>query len=230
LCCVVSLAGCSKPEEKKPPEFLIKTSSITITSSEFFEELDLKKTAYPYNINENPAEYNEMVIHLVEMLSEEIVLLSAAAAKGVVVTDQEAQSAEKEFKKDYPEESFDQILLNNAISYSLWKKRFKKNMIIDKLIDQELRGKIEITSRDIVEFYKKHNLEDTGKTDNKASVLKKIENEKELISQLRIQKTQDNYGEWIKQLWSSHAVEINKEKLKTFLIDIEKSEGNKSEK
>ena len=167
-----------------------------------------------------------MVIHLVKMLSDEIILLSAAADKGVIVTDQDVQSAEDDFKKDYPEDSFDQILLKNAISYSFWKKRFKKNMIIDKLIDQELKQKIEITSRDIVEFYKKYHRADAQNTENEAGGLKKNETEKVLINRLRLQKTQDHYDEWIQQLGNDYPVEINKKELKTFLIDIEKTKGS----
>lgn len=221
----VFLTACSKPEKEKPPEFLIKTTAMMISAEDFSEELDLKKAAYPYNISENPEEYNEMVIYLVKMLSEEIVLLNAAADKGITVTDQEVQSAEDELKKDYPENSFDQMLLENAISYSLWEKRFKKNMIIDKLIDQELRKKIEITSQDIVEFYKKNKDAQNHDPDNKT-----FENEKELVSRLRMQKAQDHYDEWMQQLEQNYPVEVNNEKLKTFLIDTEKSEGSKNEK
>ena len=226
----VSLTACSEPEKKTVPQYLIKTPLMIINSSDFSEELDLKKAAYPYNIHENPAEYNEMVIHLVKMLSEEIILLTAAADKDVIVTDQEIQLAEDEFKKDYPEDSFDQILLKNAISYSFWKKRFKKNMIMEKLIDQELKQKIKITSLDIVEFYKKHSMEDAHDPDDNALVLKKIDNEKELVSRLRMQKTQDQYDEWIQQLGNDYPVEINKEKLKAFLIDTEQNKGNENEK
>jgi hypothetical protein len=220
--------GCSEPEKEKIPQYLIKTPLMIITNSDFLEELDLKKAAYPFNIDENATEYNEMVIHLVKMLSEEIILLSAAADKEVIVTDQDVELAEEEFKKDYPEDSFDQILLKNAISYSFWKKRFKKNMIIDKLFDQELKQKIEITSRDIVEFYKNYHRADTRKTNNKAGSFKKDVTEKELLTRIRMQKTQDYYDEWIQLLENDYPVEINKEKLKNFLIDIEETKGSEN--
>jgi len=222
------LTGCSEPAKETASPYLIKTPVMVITRSDFLEELDLKKAAYPYNIDENPAEYNEMVIHLVKTLSEEIILLSAAPDKGVIVTDQDVALAEDEFKKDYPEDSFDQILLKNALSYSFWKKRFKKNMIIDKLIDQELKQKIEITSLDIVEFYKKYHRDDAQNTENETDGLKKNESEKELIDRIRSQKTQDNYDEWMQQLGNDYPVEINKEELKTFLIDLEKTQGSEN--
>jgi rubrerythrin len=223
------LFGCTEAPQEKDLDFLLKTPSMMITSREFSEELDLKRAAYPYNINENPTEYNEMVIHLATMLSEEIVLLSAAADKGVSVTDQEIQSAEDDVKEDYPDDSFDQMLLKNAISYSFWKNRFKKNMIMEKFIDQDLKKKIELTSQDIAAFYQK-NLADTQGADKIGLGLKKIEDEQELISRLRTQKTQNHYGEWISTLGKNYPVEINTEKLRTFLIDMEKSKERKNEK
>jgi len=202
---------------------------VSITHHDFSEELDLKRAAYPYNIKDNSTEYNKMVIHLVKMLTEEIVLLSAAQDIGVTVTEAELNAALDEFKKDYPEDSFEQILLKNAISYPLWLNRFKKNMIMDKLIDIELRRKIEITSQDIVAFYKQY--QETNVIDSKdnESVLNSIGNEKELVSQLRMHKTQEKYDRWIQKLGQDFPVQINKEKLKTFLINIEKDEEKKNE-
>jgi hypothetical protein len=198
-----------------------------ISVEDFSAELDLKRAAYPYNIDEDPAEYNEMVIRLVKMLSEEIVLLSAAQAMGITLTEQEIQSAEDEFKKDYPDDSFEQILLKNAISYSFWKKRFKKNLIVEKLIDQELRQKIEITSQDIIDFYKTYHKETALK--EKDGVLTEKKTEDELIASLKRQKTQDKYDDWMQTLKNENPVELNKEKLKTLLLDIEKSEASKNE-
>jgi hypothetical protein len=231
--CIPFLTGCSEQEKNSVTQFLIKTSFITVSSSDFLEELDLKKAAYPYNIKNNPDEYNEIIISLVKMLSEEIVLLSAAADKQIIVTDQDVLSAEKEFKKEYLEDSFDQILLENAISYSLWKKRFKKNMIMEKLIGQELKQKIRITPEDIVEFYNRHNIEskkELKNSKNSAVVLNKIDNEKELVKRLRMQKTEESYVKWIQDLYTAYPVEINKNLLKTFLIEINTDKDDKNDK
>ena len=229
ICCIIVLSGCGESEEKTVTQFLIRTSLITVSSLDFSEELDRKRAAYPYSIKENPVEYNDMVIHLVKTISHETVLLSAAADKKIIITDQEAAAAEKEFKKEYPEDSFDQILLEEAISYSLWKKRFKKNMIIEKLIDQELKEKIEITPRDIVEFYNNNFVTNQDLKDN-STVSNKIENERELVARLRIQKTQEKYNGWIQSLYNTYPVEINEDKLKSFLIDTKKNRKYKNEK
>ena len=221
--------GCGEPEKEKPMEFLLKSSRISVSESDFLDELDLKKTAYPYTLDKNPAEYNEIVIQLVNMLSEEILLLSAAADLGVTVTDAEVEAAEAEFKEDYPEHTFEAMLLEKAIPYPLWKKRFKKNLIMDRLIDQEIRHKIEITSEELVEFYGKYLEENQGPKNSNKELPQKMD-ETELVSVLRMQKTEKAYGEWIKALELKYPVEINKERLKSVLIDIEENEGNKNEK
>ncbi len=230
LCLALILFGCDGPEKGEDSAFLIKTASIIITSSDFIEELDLKRAAYPYDIDENPVRYNEMVIDLVRTLSREILLLTAAADKGIIVTDKEAGAAEDEFKKMYPGDSFKQVLIKNAISYPLWKKRFKENMIMDKLIDQELKQKIEINAQDLVEFYKKYQMSDIHNNSENTIGLNRIDNEKELVFRLRLQKSQEQYDEWIQNLSKDYPVQINNEKLKIFLMAIEKSEGNKNEK
>ena len=111
ICGALFLMGCSEPEQGTDSSFLIKTASIMITSVEFLEELDLKRAAYPYDIDENPEGYNKMVMDLVQMLSNEILLLSAASDKGVDVTMQEVQSAEEELRKDYLRTSKEQDLM-----------------------------------------------------------------------------------------------------------------------
>ena len=226
LCCL----SCSEPENEKPVVFILKTPLISLSESDFLDELDLKKAAYPYNISENPEEYNEMVIHLVNMLSEESLLLSAAVDHGVNITQIEVEAAEKEFKKDYPENSFEKMLLENAISYPLWKKRLKTNLIIDKLVDQEIRSKIEITSDEIVDFYRKYNMEETQDPKRKNREPKKTIDENELISVLRMQKTEDVYEAWLKELELKYPIEIDREKLRSLLIDIEGNGGSKNEK
>ncbi len=227
FCCLLS---CSEPENEKPVVFILKTPLISLSESDFADELDLKKAAYPYNISDNPEEYNEMVIHLVNMLSEESLLLSAAIDLGVNITQIEVEAAENEFKKDYPENGFEKMLLENAVSYPLWKKRLKTNLMIDKLVDQEIRSKIEVTSDEIVEFYRKYNMEETQGPKKKNKESKKTIDENELISVLRIQKTEDVYEAWLKELELKYPIEINWEKLRSLLIDIEGNGGSKNEK
>lgn len=218
---LMGLYACGQAPESPPTEYVLKTADVVITPEDFSEELDLKQSAYPYNLKDQPDAYNEMVIHLVKVLSEEIILLSEAAQKQVEVTDADVENAEMEFKKDYPEDSFDQMLLKNAISYAFWKERFRKNLIIDRLIDQELTQKIEISSSDIVNFYKQYETRIQSESAGPENQAVTFQDEKQLVSRLRRQKTQEHYEQWIQQLWEKYPVEINQDNLKKYLIDID---------
>ena len=216
---VMILIGCSENNVPVENDFLIKSSHILITENEFLDELDLKRSAYPYNIKESPEEYNQLVVSLVKMLVEETILLTAAAEKNITVNAAELEAAEAEFKKDYPEDSFEQLLLKNAIPYPFWLKRFKKQMIMEKLIQQELRNTIEIGPDDIIAFYQENQHAQNSKNAAGGSVIQKIENEKELVNRLKYKKTQELYDIWLQDLVKKHPVEINDKGIKAFLIE-----------
>ncbi|MDX2441645.1 MAG: hypothetical protein QNK40_13980 [Desulfobacterales bacterium] len=205
--------GCTEPPDTFAPDYLIKTGSITLLPVEFAEELDLKLSAYPYDYNKNPMEYNRLIFDLVSILSEESVLLAAAHDSKILVSDSELAAKESFYREDYPEDSFEQMLLENAISYPYWKKKIKDNLVIDKFIQQELKEKVEILSEDVVSFYNRHRLQEA------------VSDEKKLLSHLRNEKSQEFYNEWIMGLKKQYPVDINKKALARFLMKMENNKG-----
>ena len=206
-------SSCSNTKDQNKIEvYVLKSQDIFITSSQFTEELELRKASYTYNIKDNPSEYNNIVIQIAKDLSEEIVLLHTAREKGIIISDEDFIKAEQIFLKDYPDDTFKKMLLKNAVEYSFWKKRFKNRLIIDRLIQKELREKIVIKTEDVVKFYDKYKKE--GKQDL---------SENELIVQLREQKTEEKYFAWINKAITKYPVEINNEELKKFLIGLDKT-------
>lgn len=213
-------SGCSDAPEKGVSQYVIKAGSIMISSEEFTEELDLKLAAYPYDFKKNTIDYNQMVFDLVSIFSDECVLLSAAIDAGIQISDAELVEAEAFVREDYPEDSFDKMLLENAISYPYWKKRLNKNLIMDKFIQQALRDKIEILPEDVVSFYNRHVSQESEKEPSGV-----VSDENKLVLQLRLEKSQESYDGWITELKKQYPVEINKKALTLFLIDMEKSKG-----
>jgi hypothetical protein len=205
--------GCKDTPEIPVPDYLIKAGSIRILPEDFSVELDLKLAAYPYDFKKNSAEYNELIVDLISILSEESVLLAAAHDIGIQVSDSEVDSKEAFYREDYPEDSFEQMLLENAISYPYWKKTLKKNLIIDKYIQQELKNKTEILSEDVVLFYNRHVRQEIVSDENK------------LISQIRSEKSQEAYEEWIMGLKKQYPVDINKTALTLVLWEMENNKG-----
>jgi len=202
----LAAGGCKNTQETPEPEYVIKAGSNIVSPLEFAEARDLKLAAYPYTLKKNPEEYNQMIFDLVSVLSEESILLAAAFDAKIQVTRKELDTAISLHRKDYPEDSFEQMLLENAISYVCWEKSLKKNLIIDKFIQQELKDKIEILPGDVVSFYNRHI--------NQVIV----SDEKKLLAHLRMEKSQESYDGWIMALKKRYPVDINKVALTKFLI------------
>lgn len=111
------------------------------------------------------------------------------------------------------------------------KSGLKRDLIIEKLIHQELVEKIEITPQDIVSFYDELKSEartkkvDDSSDDAFTETKQNLYSETQLVSRLRMQKTQEKYDAWIQDLQNLYPLEINEEALKKFLIELENNKG-----
>ena len=216
---VISIGpGCTDQEKVEQEGCIIKAGAVEISRVDFARELEVKQANYPYDIKDRPSEYNALVLDLASDLSDEAVMLAAAAAKGIDVCADALDAAVADFKKDYPEDSFDQILLERAISYPIWKKRLKKDMVIQKLIVQDLVASQEIHPGDMIAFYDRF----AGQTGPQKNNNLKTMDEKDLVLRLRIEKSQDVFDAWLQGLQGSYPMHIDKRVLSSFLMNLEK--------
>ena len=209
-------SGCTDQKKVEEKGSIIKAGTVEISRADFARELEVKQANYPYDIKDSPSEYNAMVLDLVSDLSDEAVMLAAAAAKGIDVSDKALDAAIADFKKDYPEDSFDQMLLERAISYPVWKKRLKKDMVIQELIMQDLVASQEIYPEDMIAFYDRF----TGQTENQDNNSSAMMDEKDLVLKLRIEKSQEAFENWLQGLQATYPVHIDRLVLSTFLINV----------
>ncbi len=218
---IFQAAGCKAAPESVEPEFVIKSGRIVVDRDEFFDELDLKLLAYPYNIKDYPNDYNTMIMDLVTGLTEQCQLMNAARQKGIAVSDQEVDQAEKRLRQDYPDDSFEQMLLENAVSYRVWKEKLRKNLVIEKLVYTQLDEAITITPDDLVSYYKTLN---DGNPDGKNSGRPDEETQlkaqgEQLLTGLKREKRQVLYSEWIEQIKTAYPAQINEKEVTRFLLN-----------
>lgn len=202
------LPGCQEDKSLSvtTDDYILKSGSLVISDREFSEELELKRAAYTYEIQNNPEEYNTLVITLLDQLSEELVLRNAAKDKAIFVSEVEIQAAEDDVKADYPEDLFEKMLIENAVSHEIWRRRLKYRLLFDRLIQKELREKIEITSEEIVAYH--NQMKQSSEP---------AEDEVALVVNLRREKAEAGYPEWIKTLEKTYPVSINRLRVNTYL-------------
>jgi FKBP-type peptidyl-prolyl cis-trans isomerase (trigger factor) len=208
-----TLVGCSDFEHNQPnqiDEYFIKVGDRTITVADFNKAFEIAKNAYPHNRIQRPDVIREVRLRLIQQMTEEMILLERADELGITMTDSQVENALKDIKRDYPDNVFQEILLEYAIPYQSWKEGLKTRLLIEKLITQELGDKIEITQDDISKYYEEH-LKDDDTSPNVKAVSKDINDT--IIKLLRKEKMEKAYASWIKKLKNKYAIEINKKEL-----------------
>ncbi len=206
-------SGCNTPVEEQKEAQVLSVGAMGVTVSEFTRELDLKLSAYPYNIKDEQAEYNGIVMELISELSEQLVLVLAANEEGITVSQGELDAAEAAVRADYPEDSFEQMLLDNAVPYLFWKERLRKSLLMEKVIQLKVEDQLEISAVDIQTFY----LEQASKTED-GSANKMIQDEALMIRRLKMEKRQLEYQKYLAKLKQRIPVEINKTQVTRLLL------------
>jgi len=203
-----ALFGCSYFGENEDDIVLIRVGNRVTTVGDFKRTFEITKTAYPHSALQEESTYKEAQIRLLNQITEEMIILERAEELGIHISDTDLEKAVSKIKEDYPKDVFEEMLLENAVSYESWKERLRTRLVIQKTIAKEVESKIEITPDDISEYYKSRR-----KEENPNSNLGTIENESEelIVDELRRKKAEDKYHKWIKELQGTYTIEINNE-------------------
>ncbi len=202
------LAGCFDSGTTPADEYLLRVGNSALTLHEFNQVLEMDKAAYPYESLKDPVQLGEIKERLLLRMMEEMVLIERADELGIRVTHEAVEKAVADIKADYPEDTFEETLLERAVSYDAWERRLKNRLLMEKVIAREVGNAVEINARDLSAYYKKHG--------SGTPILKNGEtaapddSEERMLKALRRQKTEEAYGEWLKALIQTHPVEVNK--------------------
>lgn len=202
----VGLAGCSGPDSLPPQEaVLIRTEQQTITLAQFERAFEAARIAFSDDRSVDPQVIENARMRLLNQMTEEVIVDRRAGELGIGLDDTELETAIQEIKRDYPEDEFDQMLLESAIPYSLWKERLRVRLLMEKVIDRELAQSLNITAQDIETYYKTH-AEDFAIKDENAP---EIDLKRHIVEQLRREKVEAAYPQWMDGLRKRYRVEIN---------------------
>ena len=214
LICVLSivytLAGCADFESKSKDEYFLRVGDRVITVLDFNRAFEIAKAAYPHNAIQQPAVAREARLDLVNQMIEEMILQERAKELDIKITDAEVEKAVADIKLDYPDDVFDQVLLENAVPYNSWEEGIKKHLLIEKVVAKELDDQIEITPDDVSKYYEERYKNDMLKSDIK-DVPKEIN--ETIIKILRREKMEEAYKFWIMKLQRKYTIKINETQL-----------------
>jgi hypothetical protein len=197
--------------------FLIRVKNSQVTVGEFkryleFTDEDLSAEGV------NPESQQELLLRRLNQLTEELILKERAAELAITVSEEEIEKAVDDVKADYPEGTFEQALLENAVSYKIWRERLKSRLLMEKVIVEELENKVEITPEDISTYYQAHHTDGQGKVPEGEQNAGQGKSDAMIVRQLRKTKAEEAYKDWIKALQQAYKVEINWEEWKKLTL------------
>lgn len=202
------LSGCSNSGSGNDAVYLVRVGERAVTVVDFNKAFEIAKTAYPHNIIQNKEDYREAQIRLLNQMTEELILLERAMELNISVSDEEVEKSIAKIKEDYPDDQvFEQTLLEYAVSYKSWKKGLKTRLLMEKLVERELKDRIVITPDEIAKYYKGHYQGEqlTGGMSEGSKEIDAI-----IIQHLRRKKTEKAYKAWIEKLQKRYSIDINK--------------------
>lgn len=210
-----SLVGCSdygSDSHSVPSDnYLIRVEDRVVTTVAFNRALEIVKTAYSHNALQEPGSCREAKLRLLSQLIEEMIILERAKELNIGISDSELDEAVAQIKGDYDDNAFEQTLLEHAVSYHLWEKELGRRLLIEKVVERELKKHAVITPEDISNYYEKHHNghggESTlsGNPDKVDGDLNRI-----IVKQLRRKNVEEAYKPWIENLRKKYLIEINK--------------------
>lgn len=203
---VYAFFGCVESESNPDAEQLIRVKNRVLTVLEFNHAFEISKTAYSHNLRYEPQDYRNAQLRLLNELTIEMIILERGAELGLSISDEEVEKAVAEVKKDYPEDTFEKTLLEFAISFETWEDRLRNRLLLEKVINHELKDQIVITSEDIAKYYEENF---RAKAPDADSEMNMEDINKMIIEQLRRDKMEQAYQIWIKKLKQQYPIEIN---------------------
>jgi peptidyl-prolyl cis-trans isomerase SurA len=117
-----------------------------------------KQVQTQLNGAEQPAseEIQALKLQALNQLINDQILLEHAATANLSASDAEVDVKFNEFKSQYTEEKFQELLKEQKMTVDDLRAELRKNITIDKLVNKEITSKISVTDAEIKNFYEKN--------------------------------------------------------------------------
>jgi len=200
------LIACSNSSDPEVPAVLIQVNASVVTVDVYLGEVDEAAADILADVDAKTEVMANIRLRVLNQLTERLIVFERAKELGIEVNDQELDARVASIKVDYPKGEFEQVLLEQAVSYAEWKNDLRKRLLMQKVIDQELEPKIELSSEEISAYYEQHYAssemqpnQDTDTGDLENTILQHVRNKrKELL-----------YSDWLENLKRRYKVSVN---------------------
>ncbi|KQC06271.1 MAG: hypothetical protein APR62_08190 [Smithella sp. SDB] len=152
LCCFVfcfTIIACNN----KPYVATVNGSKINL--EDYKLQLDRRKRMMPGDFLNQPGYRKRFEEEVLDGMITEKIMFLRAQELNISVTDKELKEKIKEFKQDYGD-NFSGLLAKENIKYEQWKEDFRKEMLLQKLVQADVNAKIRVTDDEAEKYFNEH--------------------------------------------------------------------------
>lgn len=201
------LCGFACNQKSLDDDYLIRVGSSSISVADYMRAVEASsEESFQGEQTISPSSMHDLRVRVFNQLIDELIISEYAKKWDINVSDEELNTAIEAVKADYPDDTFEKTLLENAVCYEYWKKKMATRLLIDKVIEKELVDKVEITSEDVGVYFQKHFPDGIPEGEDADQLNKRI------VQHLRQQKAEKRYHGWIESLRKTMPVEVHQQR------------------
>ncbi len=212
--------GCQPESSVERNTVLMAVGQRAFRVDEFERAYRVFRSAHGVGLEEDPAVERASKLRFIQQVAEQLVLLEYARDIGLEISADALNTAVEDIRGDYPDDLFEQMLLENAVNFEDWKQALWVRLTIDRLIQQELTANVQITEKDIETYYQHldaEQLEPPAPLEGEGA----DQIDQMIIQQLRRQKTEQAYTSWMEGLKAKYPVDIDQTVVQQIIADID---------
>lgn len=198
--------GCSDSKGPVSPEVLIQINDSFVTVDTFERAVQDTTDDFPTDMDMDAGVLADIRLRILNQLTERLILIERARELNLQISNTELEEVVASIKADYPKGEFDQVLLEQAISFQQWKNDLRIRLLMVKVVDHELEPRIRITPEEISDYYEKH-YRASGSDPDKQEDVSNID--AIVLQQVRNSKKEALYREWMNTLEKQYTLNVN---------------------
>jgi hypothetical protein len=204
--------GCTQKKTEDP--YLVRVKSQSLTCAEFKQAVATAIIeAFGGDRDIDLETLNDLRMRVMKQVSEEMMIAAYAADHDIKITEEELAQAVAAIKADYPDDTFEETLLENAVSFQFWRKQLATRLLIDKVIAKELVNPVQISAEDITGYYQANYPQGLPAEENEEDINRRI------VTHLRRQKAEVSYHRWIEGLRQAYPTEVDSKSWKEMMSE-----------
>ena len=198
--------GCSDSKGPVSPEVLIQVNDSFVTVDTFERAVQDTTDDFPTDMDMDAGVLADIRLRILNQLTERLILIERARELKLQISNTELEEVVASIKADYPKGEFDQVLLEQAVSFQQWKNDLRIRLLMVKVVDHELEPRIHITPEEISDYYEKH-YSASGSDPDKQEDVSNID--AIILQQVRNSKKEALYREWMNTLEKQYTLNVN---------------------